>query len=288
MNEQEIKKRLERIFPGKKIEIDHRLLGGMSNYTYVVKINDIFYTFRIPGANSEKFVDRNVEKKNLQLISKLNISNDTVYFDLKTGEKLSKYVNGQSVNTLTEYPYHQISDILKKIHQSGLKAENDYDPFGRLATYEKHVIELGYDHPKEYIDIKEIFFKYKEFLMSQEKVLCHGDSQPSNFVYDGTNIYSVDFEFTGNNDVCYDIACFANVKLEEGLKLLDVYFNGANKDQLLRFYLWRAFQCFQWFNVATFKDFVGMSESLKIDFNMVSKKYLEKIFSLMEIIEKNF
>lgn len=288
MNEQDVLKRLERIFPGQNIEIDHRLLGGMSNYTYVVKINDVLYTFRIPGPYAEKFVDREVELKNLKLMSKLNISNKTVYFDLVTGEKLAQYLPGQSVNQLSEYPYDLIAKVLKKIHRSGLRAENDYDPFARLEKYENHVIELGFKHPQEYNDIKAEFFKYKDYLTSIETVLCHGDSQPSNFVYDGDNVYSVDFEFTGNADVCYDIACFANVKLEEGLKLLDIYFDGANKDQLLRFYLWRAFQCFQWFNVATFKDLVGMSESLKIDFKVVSDKYLEKIFSLMKIIANNF
>ena len=247
MNELDVKKRLERIFPGQNIEVDHRLLGGMSNYTYVVRIEDVLYTYRIPGDYSEKFVDRSIEKANLKLMSKLNISNETIYFDLVTGEKIAKYVEGQPVSQLKDYPYQMISDLLKKIHQSGLKAENDYDPFGRLMEYENHVIELGFTHSKEYIDIKQKFFTYKEYLLSQEKVLCHGDSQPSNFIYDGTNIYAVDFEFTGNHDVCYDIACFANIRLEEGLKLLDIYFEGANKDQLKRFYLWRTFQCFQWF-----------------------------------------
>lgn len=287
MNEQEVLNRLQSIYPTKNIEIVHRLLGGMSNYTYVVKIDDELYTFRIPGEYSEKFVDRNIEKLNLKLISQLDITNETIYFDVESGEKVAKYVKGESVNTLEEYPYQEISDILKKIHNSGLIAENDYNPFKRLEEYENHVIELGFVHTKQYLDIKDEFFEYKEFLESQDKVLCHGDSQPSNFVYNGNTIISVDYEFTGNNDLCYDIACFANVKLEEGLKLLDVYFNNPNKEQTLRFYLWRTFQCFQWFNVAVFKDLVGMSELLKINFKVVSDKYLEKIFTLMEIIKNN-
>ena len=285
MFEEDVKKRLEAIFPNQNIEIDHRLLGGMSNYTYVVKINGEMFTYRIPGDNSDKFVDRSLEKENLKLVNQLNISNQTVYFDLETGEKLARYVDGQSVNLLQEYPYELISESLKKIHNSRLKATNDYDPFARLSYYEEHVKELGFVHSKEYIDIKKKFFEYKEYLESQEKVLCHGDSQPSNFIYDGKEVYVVDFEFTGNNDICYDIACFANVRLEEGLKLLEVYFNKPNQDQLKRFYLWRTFQCFQWYNVATFKDLVGMSASLKIDFKMVSDKYLALIYKLMDIIE---
>ena len=132
-----------------------------------------------------------------------------------------------------------------------------------------------------------MLFKYKDYLEKQEKVLCHGDSQPSNFILTSdNNLYTVDFEFASNNDPIYDIACFANLKLEDGLKLLSVYYSNLDKDKILRFYLWRCFQCFQWFNVATFKELVGMSISLGIDFKKVSEKYLENIKNLLTDIRK--
>ncbi|HEY8445096.1 MAG TPA: choline kinase family protein [Bacilli bacterium] len=286
MNDKEIIKRLEEIFPGKNIELSHRLLGGMSNYTYVVKMDDQYYTYRRPGENAERFVDRTLEKANLNLIDSLHISNHTVYFNLDTGEKVATYIEGTPLHQVTPYPYEKVSAILKIIHQSGLKAANDYEPFTRLQTYENHIIELGYKHPQEYLDIKKQFLKYQDYLLSQEKVLCHGDSQPSNFVVSNDKLYIVDFEFTGNNDIIYDLACFANLRLEEGLKLLYTYYDEVDNDKLQRFYLWRAFQCFQWFNVAIFKELTGLSSRLKIDFMAVANDYLRKIIQLMSEVEK--
>jgi thiamine kinase-like enzyme len=61
------------------VELDHRLMGGMSNFTYVIKVNEDKYTFRIPGKNAERFVDRDVEKDHIPLSEKLGLNNETVY-----------------------------------------------------------------------------------------------------------------------------------------------------------------------------------------------------------------
>lgn len=50
--------------------------------------------------------------------------------------------------------------------------------------------------------------------------------------------------------------------------------------------LWRIFQCLQWHNVALYKDGIGLSEELKIDFNFFAKQYLIKIEGLFEGLEK--
>jgi len=285
-NIENVKKRLEALYPHNSIEIIHRLIGGMSNYTYVVKIDDEKYTYRIIGENANKFVDRGIEGKNIKLIESLNVSNDTVYFSSDTGDKVAKYLEGTPLHQSEEFPYEDVADILKQIHESNLKAENDYEPFNRLKKYENYIIELGFKHPKEYHYIKHEFFNFKEYLMSQKKVLCHGDSQPSNFVYNGKELFVVDFEFAGNNDLIYDIACFANIKNEHGLELLHTYYDNVDNDKLKRFYLWRTFQCFQWYNVAIYKELKGMSEKLKIDFKLVADNYLRKIFVLMSEVEK--
>ena len=43
----------------KNPKIEHRLLGGMSNYTYVVSDDDKKYTVRVLGENADLFVRRN-------------------------------------------------------------------------------------------------------------------------------------------------------------------------------------------------------------------------------------
>jgi len=267
--------------------IEKRLMGGMSNYTYVISSNDNYYTIRFPGEYAENFVDREKEARNIKLMEKLGITNKTIYLDITSGIKMARYLEGTPLSEINNYPYEKVSEVLKKIHNSKEISLYDYKPFERLENYEKLNKDLEFVFPSEYQNLKEEFFKYKDYLEKQEKVLCHGDSQPSNFILTSdNNLYTVDFEFASNNDPIYDIACFANLKLEDGLKLLSVYYSDLDKDKILRFYLWRCFQCFQWFNVATFKELVGMSISLGIDFKKVSEKYLENIKNLLTDIRK--
>jgi len=285
MNEAAVLNKLELMFPDKSVDVLYRLMGGMSNYTYVVRIGDKKYTYRIPGEFSEYFVNREIEIENINIVEPLGITNKTTYFSVETGEKIAAFEEGTSLNQLKEdFPYKEVSDLLHVIHTSGIKAANDYDPFGRLDQYETYIILLDYHHPAEYLQTKDLFFTYKSLLENTPKVLCHGDSQPSNFIYHEGYLLTVDFEFCGNNDPLYDVACFANMKLEHGERLLHVYYPNPTKNQLTRFYLWRAFQCLQWYNVAIFKEMKGMSQSLHVDFKMVAQMYLQKAQSLLEIV----
>jgi len=285
MEENEVLRRLKKIFPDKRVEIVKRLLGGMSNYTYVIKLDGQLYTFRIPGEFSEFFVNRILEKENLKLIEKLGISNKTIYFDVESGEKVATYIEGTPLHEGKNYPYKEIAKLLKKIHHSDLQSQEDYEPFLRLQQYESYNEDLGFVLPEKYLKIRNKFLYYKNILDNAPKVLCHGDSQPSNFILSEHVLHLVDFEFTANNDPIYDIACFANIRLEDGLNLLKAYFDDVDYDMLERFYLWRAFQALQWYNVAIFKDIKGMSKTLKIDFLEVASKYLLLATDLMKKVE---
>ncbi|MDY0363540.1 MAG: RdgB/HAM1 family non-canonical purine NTP pyrophosphatase [Bacilli bacterium] len=276
--EEKILLEAKKVFNTDKIEIMHRLLGGMSNVTYVIKVYDKLYTFRYPGEKSEYFVDRSVEEKNIKLFEKLGVTNKTTYFSTETGIKVSEYIEGTSLNLISneKYPFEDVAMLLKKIHNVEWKSDNDYNPFKRLEKYEQYCIEKGFVLPKSYLNIRDKFFTYKDYLQSLPKSFAHGDSQPSNFIITGRGLKVVDFEFTGNIDHIYDIACFANMRISDGEKLLETYYFGDVKDnEWFRFYSWRCFQCLQWFNVAVFKHLIGMSELLKINFLKVSEHYLD-------------
>lgn len=78
---------VQKILNTANVEVVERLMGGMSNYTYVVKVDDLLYTYRIPGDYSEYFVDRRIEKANIKLVESLNITNKTIYLNVDDGKK---------------------------------------------------------------------------------------------------------------------------------------------------------------------------------------------------------
>lgn len=263
---------------GKDSVIKERLLGGMSNYTYVVQNEGRKYTVRIPGENSEYFTDRYEEELGLKIFKELKITNDTIYFE-NDGIKISSYIEGYSLNETNDRNYEEVSLLLKKVHRDDIKCDIIYNPFNRLERYENYIAscreELSFK--KLFLDYDKVrtnFNKYKNYLESIKKVFCHNDSQPSNFIKTNDGLIIVDFEFIGYNDYLYDIACYGNIDFNDALKLFDIYESEKTNDKYQRLYLWRTFQCLQWFNVALFKHMIGLSEKLKLDFLSIAKFYL--------------
>lgn len=266
-------------------KVENRLLGGMSNYTYVVSSDDELYTIRFPGEYAENFVNREQEARNIKLMESLGVTNKTIYFDIASGIKMSRYVNGEVLSSLEKYDFKAISDLLHKIHKSKELSKYDYNPFDRLENYQQLLEKSDID--LKYYEIKKEFLTFKDYLDKQEKVLTHGDSQPSNFIRcDNGTILTVDFEFSGNNDPIYDIACFGNNDLKDGLLLLKEYYEFLDDDKLKRFYLWRTYQALQWYLVASFKEKMGMSETLAINFKKIAEEYLMLASETLENAKK--
>lgn len=262
------------------IHVLKRLEGGMSNSNYVVRIDGNFFVFRIPGNNAEYFVSREVEEDTLALADKVGIDGGlTIAMDKETGYKISEYVEGTPLFKLDPSDYYeQASRVLHTLHDAKLHAPNDYEPFKRLDTYQGYVEEKGLSHDESYVEIKNKLLDEREWLMSFERVFCHGDAQPSNFIAteDG-RLLLVDWEFGGDNDPLYDLACYGNNDFAYAEGILPVYLGRTPEDdEWRRLYLWRTFQCLQWYNVAMFKEATGLSEELGLDFKAIAEQYIEK------------
>ena len=252
-----------------------RLEGGMSNYTYVVETRGKKYTYRVPGKFAEKFVDRVEEWDNIQEINRLGLNNATSYVEVISGEKLAEYVEGTILSETDIESYNEMSvAALKKIHGSDMRFR-DYNAFGRLSDYERYCREMGFTHPKEYHELREQLERMRDAHADVPMVPCHCDYQPTNLVVSGDKLYVLDWEFAGMNDPIYDVACYGNAGFDKALSLLEAYVgHKPTSEELKRLYFHRSFQCLQWYNVAIFKDRVGLSKDLNMDFNAVALMFL--------------
>ena len=114
-------------------------------------------------------------------------------------------------------------------------------------------------------------------------VPCHCDYQPTNLVISGDKLYVLDWEYAGMNDPFYDIACYGNAGFDKALSLLEAYVgHQPTKEELQRLYFHRAFQCLQWYTVAIFKDRIGLSKDLNMDFNAVALMFMGMAKDLLE------
>lgn len=263
--------RVDSLLHNRDARIVKRLEGGMSNYTYVVESAGKKYTYRVPGKFAEKFVNREDEWKNIQAVDKLGLNNETNYLEVLSGEKLAEYVEGTIMSETDVNLYNELSvKALKTLHNSDVKF-SDYNAFHRLDEDERYCHETGFVHPEEYRSLRQKLEAMRDAIEKVPMVPCHCDYQPTNLVISGDRLYVLDWEFAGMNDPIYDIACYGNVSMEKALSLLEAYVGHTpTKSELQRLYFHRAFQCIQWYNVAIFKDRIGLSKDLNMDFNHVA------------------
>ncbi|MEG0284189.1 MAG: choline/ethanolamine kinase family protein [Erysipelotrichales bacterium] len=255
----------------KEVEIIQRLTGGMSNHMFLIIVDDKKYTFRIPGKGAEHFTDRKSEVEMMEQVADLDFLPTPVVNEIETGIKIAPYVEGETMNQLSQKPVELVAATLKKLHNHD-KFKYDYNPLERLAKYESITSSID----PVYAALKEKWVEiYDEFLSKVDLVPCHADAQVSNFIVGEDRIYLLDWEFAGNNDPIYDIACFGNNDFDDAIELLEVYYEAPGKNEFRRLYAWRMYQALQWHNVAKYKGEIGLSDELSVDFSSVANNYLE-------------
>ena len=260
---------------GESAQIEKQILGGMMNGSFLVDYQDKKYILYMPTPQANEMVNRKEEKRHLDIVYPLGVTSKNVYFDIPSGIKINEFIEGESLNNLDNYNEEKVADILRKLHQSGLKSNLDYQPFERFLGFEKEALEFC-DLSDDYRAFKELLFSNREYLESDPKVLSHNDYQKSNIVFnpkDG-NYYMIDFEFMANNSEIYDIACFANNDVNDGLRLLRAYFGNPSVEQTRKFFLWRIFVSMQWYLVAIIKHYRKEGEKHHFNFLAVADHFM--------------
>jgi thiamine kinase-like enzyme len=282
-----IQERAARAFRTKpeNVVIVKRLLGGMSHLTYHISVAGNDYTYRIIGEGGNLFVDRQVEYDNIRRIESLQLNNETVYFDVETGEKAARYVQGTILSEVDVTPHLSlVAQALRKLHGSKIEPATDYGLIERLNRYESYTTERS----ARYVTLKQAWIeRYHAKHEREPKVFCHNDAQRSNMVIGNDRFYLLDWEYAGKNAFYYDIASFGNVRFQDALALLDVYLGRPSNEQEkdhVRFY--RMFQALQWHQVASYKETIGLSEVVGFNFKNLADSYLELADWLYRSIEE--
>lgn len=256
------------------IKIIKRFMGGMSNYTYLVKVKDTNYVVRKIGDKGLPIINPKTEKDHLEIIEHLNIGSHFIYLNTTNGDKITSYIEGEALSSnFSNDDYKKVADVLNRLHQSNLTG-HDYELEKRLNHYEGLLTNKP---SQKYYSLKEYWFKLYELkYKDSQKVLCHGDAQRSNFVKDPKGeIHLLDWEFTGLNDPFYDVASFGNIDFNDSIILLEQYLNRKpTKEEINKVRFYRMYQVLQWHIVAQYKEEEDLSEKLHLDFAKISNNYL--------------
>ena len=184
-------------------------LGGMTNQNYLIKTTNKQYIVKFFGKGTEKLINRQDEKYNLELLKDLDLDVKNYLFDIEAGIKVNEYIESAITldSTSIKTKFDKIAPILQTIHASGKELRGEFAPFEEIKKYESLIEEkIPYAN---YEAVREEVFSLEKRLanLGVDRKSCHIDLVPENFIESPQGrLYLIDWEYSSMNDPMWDLA----------------------------------------------------------------------------------
>ena len=204
-----IKEKISSLLSQEEEVLSVEQLGGMTNQNYLVKTTNKQYIVKFFGKGTEKLINRQDEKYNLELLKDLDLDVKNYLFDIDAGIKVNEYIesaitlDSRSIKT----KFDKIVPILQTIHASGKELRGEFAPFEEIKKYESLIEEkIPYAN---YQAVREEVFSLEKRLadLGVDRKSCHIDLVPENFIESPQGrLYLIDWEYSSMNDPMWDLA----------------------------------------------------------------------------------
>ena len=138
-----IKEKISSLLSEEEEVLSVEQLGGMTNQNYLVKTTNKQYIVKFFGKGTEKLINRQDEKYNLELLKDLDLDVKNYLFDIEAGIKVNEYIESAITldSTSIKTKFDKISPILQTIHASGKELRGEFAPFEEIKKYESLIEE---------------------------------------------------------------------------------------------------------------------------------------------------
>ena len=204
-----IKEKISSLLSQEEEVLSVEQLGGMTNQNYLVKTTNKQYIVKFFGKGTEKLINRQDEKYNLELLKDLDLDVKNYLFDIEAGIKVNEYIESAITldSTSIKTKFDKIAPILQTIHASGKELRGKFAPFEEIKKYESLTEEkIPYAN---YEAVREEVSSLEKRLadLGVDRKSCHIDLVPENFIESPQGrLYLIDWEYSSMNDPMWDLA----------------------------------------------------------------------------------
>ena len=204
-----IKEKISSLLSQEEEVLSVEQLGGMTNQNYLAKTTNKQYIVKFFGKGTEKLINRQDEKYNLELLKDLDLDVKNYLFDIEAGIKVNEYIESAITldSTSIKTKFDKIAPILQTIHASGKELRGEFAPFEEIKKYESLIEEkIPYTN---YEAVREEVFSLEKRLadLGVDRKSCHIDLVPENFIESPQGrLYLIDWEYSSMNDPMWDLA----------------------------------------------------------------------------------
>ncbi|WP_319450071.1 MULTISPECIES: choline kinase family protein [unclassified Mycobacterium] len=237
------------------------LSGGLTNRNVKVTTPSGTYVARCSGNSSGLLgIDRDQEHYNSRAAADAGVGAPVLDYRPDLGILLLGFLNGTTLSN-NDFQRPEVltkaAAAMRKLH-SGPRFHGTFDMFEKQRRYLKVVQDNGFRLPSDYLEFADHFERAKVVLTAthQTTVPCNNDLLAANFVSDGDTMWLIDYEYSGNNDPCFELgntSCECQLSAEQREELVTAYYGRRLRHKIARarlqgivgMYGWALWGCIQ-------------------------------------------
>ena len=221
----------------------HELSGGLTNRNYKVTTPDGSFVARIwaGGGGDLLAINRDHEYANSVVAARAGVGAPVIEYRPADCLLVIGYINGRTygdADVADPANTPRIAAACRRLHAAP-RFGNDFDMFEIQPRYRSVVRSRGLRLPAGYDDFAAQFGAARVALAARDEgtVPCNNDLLAGNFIDDGEQIWLIDYEYSGNNDPCFELG---NIAAESGLTrdglagLVSAYYGRPRRSRIAR------------------------------------------------------
>ena len=230
------------------------LPGGLTNQNLRVTTSERDLVVRRFRGDADLLgIDRDAEHDNTVAAAEAGVGAPVVDYRPDLGVLVIGYIDGVTYDNdsfADPSVVRRAGEAIRRLHE-GPRFTGDFDMFARQAGYLRTVQHKGFPLFEGYVDHDAAFHRIERALAvrTTPTVPCNNDLLAGNFVDDGEQVWLIDYEYSGNNDACFELGntcteCDLDDDQVEGL--VAAYFGKASRATLARTRLQALVSAYGW------------------------------------------
>ena len=186
------------------------LPGGLTNRNFKITMANAILVARVASGGSELLaIDREHEYRNSMRAAAAGVGAPVIEYAPAVGVLVIGYIEGRTLaNADVADPANiaRIARACRALHGAE-RFDGDFDMFAIQRKYRGVAADRGIKIPDGYDELGDACYAAEQALASREDgtVPCNNDLLAANFIDDGLAIWLIDYEYSGNNDPCFEL-----------------------------------------------------------------------------------
>jgi thiamine kinase-like enzyme len=186
------------------------LPGGLTNRNFKIStINGTFVARVASGGTELLAIDRQNEYRNSKRAAAAGVGAPVIDYQPSVGVLVLKFLEGRTLvnaDVADADRLRRIARACRQLHGAD-RFDGDFDMFEIQRRYRSVVAERGITIPAGYDDLMDKLDAAARVLAVRDEgtVPCNNDLLAANFIEDGEKIWLIDYEYSGNNDACFEL-----------------------------------------------------------------------------------